>query len=55
MPDEYKVNGELHHRLQEVLQRRQAQDCKGGHGVTYPDWWVINTAPDKEVQNAVVR
>ena len=53
MPDEYKVNGDSITAYKKYYNGGKRKIAKWTRR-DVPDWWILNTAPDKEVQNAVL-
>jgi hypothetical protein len=53
MPDEYKVVGDSVSAYKKYYIGGKAKLGKWTNRPT-PDWWLLNTVPDKEVQNAVL-
>jgi len=53
MPDEYKVVGDSVTAYKKYYIGGKAKLGKWTNRPT-PDWWLLNTVPDKEVQNAVL-
>ena len=53
MPIEYKVVGDSISAYQKYYIGGKAKLAKWTNRAT-PDWWLLNTVPDKEVQNAIL-